>query len=137
MVRKSVWEGLWRNEILPVSHRDRRDGLESGMRVCTWGTGEQEFVGYKPELLLIKAGFIFHMFCAGSSAIISSRTHQEGTSWFAVLCGQHTLIVIDCATVEKSTRGLDWRRLLVKLGVWKVSWMRFWRTCWGFSSSLT
>ena len=42
MVRKSVWEGLWRNEILPVSHRDRRDGLESGMRVCTWGTGEQE-----------------------------------------------------------------------------------------------
>ena len=34
--------GLWRNEILPVSHRDRPDGLESGMRVCTWGTGEQE-----------------------------------------------------------------------------------------------
>ena len=25
-----------------VSHMDRRDGLLSLMRVCTWGTGEQE-----------------------------------------------------------------------------------------------
>ena len=55
-----MWEDPWRNDILSVSHRDRRDGLVSGMRVCTWGTGEQErgFVGYKPELLLIKEGFI-------------------------------------------------------------------------------
>ena len=37
-----MWEDLWRNDILSVSHRDRRDGLESGMRVCTWGTAEQE-----------------------------------------------------------------------------------------------
>ena len=37
-----MWEDLWKNDILPVSHRDRRDGLESGMRVCTWETGEQE-----------------------------------------------------------------------------------------------
>ena len=140
LVGESVSEDLWRNDILPVSHRDRRAGVESGLRVCTWGTGEQErgCVGYKPELLLIKAGFIFHMFCAESSAIISSRTHQEGTSWFAVLCGQHTLIAMDCATVEKSTSWTELApRLLVKLGVWKVSWMRFWRTCCGFSSSLT
>ena len=124
-----MWEDLWRNDILRVSHRDRRDDLESGMRVCTWGTGEQErgrFVGYKPALLLIKAGFIFHMFCAESSIIILIRANQEGTSWFAVLCGQHTLIAMDCATVENSTNGTGLEsRLLVKLGVWKVSWMRF------------
>ena len=38
-----------------------------------------------------------------------------------------------CATVEKSTSetGLA-SRLLVKLGVWKVSSMRFWRTCFFF-----
>ena len=108
-----MWLDLWRNDILPVSHRDRRDGMESGMRVCTRGTGEQErgrFVGYKPELLLIKAEYIFHMFCAESSTIISSRTHQEGTSWFAVFCGQHTLIAMDCAKVERVQVGLDWRR---------------------------
>ena len=62
----------------------------------------------------------------------------EGTFWFAVLCGQRTLLAMDCATVEKSTSGTGLaHRLLVKLGLWKVSWMRFWRTCYGFSSSLT
>ena len=66
---------------------------------------EEGFVGYKPELLLIKAGFIFHMFCAESSTIVSSRAHLEGTSWFAVLCGQHTLIAMDCGAVEKSSSG--------------------------------
>ena len=98
---------------------------------------EEGYVGNKPELLLMNAGFIFHMFCAESSTIDSSRAHQEGTFWFAVLCEQQMLIAMDCATVEKTTSGTGLvPRLLVKLGVWKVSWMRFWRTCCGFSSSL-
>ena len=43
VVRKSVWEGLWRNEILPVSHRDRRDGeWNEGLYLGDWRAGERK-----------------------------------------------------------------------------------------------
>ena len=94
------------------------------MRVCTWGTGEQErgrVCWLQARAVTDQSRVYFPMFCAESSTIVSSRAHQEGTSWFAVLCGQHTLIAMDCATVEKSTSGTGLApRLLVKLGVWKI-----------------
>ena len=117
-----MWEDLWRNDILPVSHRDRRKGLESGMRVCTWGTGEQErgrVCWLQARAVTDQSRVYFHMFCAESSAIISSRTHQEGTSWFAVLCGQHTLIVMDCATVEEEYKW-DWTGAAITGEAWSV-----------------
>ena len=114
--------------------------LESGMRVCTWGTGEQEggtACWLQTRTVTDQSRVYFpHVLCR-----VQHHRFEQGPSrgYFLVCstCGQHTLIAMDCATVEKSTSwtGLA-SRLLEKLGGWKVPWMRVRRTCCGFSSSL-
>ena len=90
------------------------------MRVCTWGTGEQErgFVGYKPELLLINAGFIFHMFCAESSTIVSGRAHPT----YFLVCSTLWTTYTDCDGLcdDGEEYKWDWTGVAIAGEAWSV-----------------
>ena len=75
---------------------------------------EEGFVGYKPELLLIKAGVYFpHVLCR-----VQRHHFEQNPGYFLVCSTLWTTYADRDGFVEKSTSGTGLApRLLVKLGV--------------------